>query len=88
MIEMLEKAAPLIFAAIAVAIIFALWKWIIKLPARIKKRWHTTTGVRGTGWRTYDGESGGYFRRPKNWRCAFLLFLGFNHSSLWIEWKD
>ena len=87
LIEVLEKATPLIFTAIAVAIIFAVWKWVIKLPARIQKRWYATTGLRGTGWSTYDGEKGGYFRCAKNWRCAILLFLGFDHPSLWEETK-
>ena len=85
MIEILEKAAPLIFAGIAVAITLATGKWIIKLPARIKKRWHTTTGVRGTVGVSVDGKRVGSFRRPKNWWCALLIFLGSKKSTLWDD---
>ena len=85
MIEILEKAAPLIFAGIAVAIILATGKWIRKLSARIKNRWHTTTGVRGSEGITFDGKRVGSFRRPKNWWCALLIFLGSKKPTLWDD---
>ena len=82
-----EEADHLIFAGIAITAIVGICAWAKGVPARLKKRWHTKTVGSSTAWRTWDGESGGYSRRPKNWKCAFLLFLGFNHSSLWKERK-
>ena len=85
MIEILEKAAPLIFAGIAVAIILATGKWIKNLPGRLKKRWHVKTGANDAVMRTFDGETLSRPRRPKNWWCALLLFLGINKPSLWDD---
>lgn len=85
MIEMLEKAAPLIFTAIAVAIIFAIWKWIKKLPDRLKNRWHRKTGdPYYSVMMTMEGEIlSSPPRRPKNFWCALLLFLGCKNPDLW-----
>ena len=85
MIEILKKAAPLIFTAIAVAIIFAIWKWIKKLPGRLKKRWHVKTGSNDAVMMTFNREMLSRPRRPKNWWCALLLFLGINKPSLWDD---
>ena len=67
MIEILEKSAPLIFSAIAIAIIFAIRTWITKLPNRLKRRWHTKTGANHTVMMTWEGEIlSRPRRRPKN----------------------
>lgn len=83
MIEILEKSAPLIFTAIAVAIIFAIGKWIKKLPNRLKKRWYGKTGAYHTVMMTWEGEILSPPRScPKNWWCALLLFLGSKNPNL------
>ncbi len=82
MIEMLEKSAHLVLASIAVMLIVATWKWIKKLPARLKKRWHTKTGANDAFIMTFDGEILSRPRRPKNWWCALLLFFGKKKSTL------
>ena len=80
MTEMLEKSVPLVLVSITVILIVAtwkwIWKWIKKLPARFKKRWRVKTGAYDSMMMTFDGEFLSRPRRPKNWWCALLLFLG------------
>ena len=82
MTEMLEKSVPLVLASIAVILIAATWKWIKKLPARFKKRWRVKTGAYDSMMMTFDGEILSRPRRPKNWWCALLLFLGKKKPTL------
>ena len=83
LLDLWQESDHLIFAGVAITVIVGIWVWVKGVPARLKKRWYRKTGAGDSVMMTFDGEILSRRRRPKNWWCALLLFLGCKNPDLW-----